>query len=882
MNEQDQTLTGEPANSTGTSSDPDTIPLLKRCEEAWAAYAPLLRPGLMLVVFFAALWVLHHEFKTMKYADVVASFHALSGAEVFAAIGFTAANFMVLIGYDWFGVKLVKHKVTPRQVATASLLSYAFSNSLGVFLGGAPVRARLYSSWGMPSSQIVRLVLVIGIAFWLGLFALAGLLFVCAPFEIPDKFHLPFGTSRPLGIVLLFLAAVFLLICGLRKSPVRIGNVNLQPPPLKIALAQMTVAMADFMLAAAALYVLLPNDVAIGFLPFVAIFVLAVFVALVSHVPGGLGVLELVLITMLPGGADDLVGALIAFRIIYYLLPLILGVGAISFVSIRGNREKITDVLSGGLRWASIISPPIITGAVFMIGLIMLVSGTLPPSSGKLQLIRNWLPLPLVEVSHFLGSVIGALLIVLSRALQRRIDAAWWLTIALLAAGVMVSLLKGFAWEQATLVAIMLIALLPCRQYFFRHGRIFAASWNVRWMVAIAMTCGLIVWLILFSYRHVEYNDQLWWSFAYGKAGEAPRALRATVGAAAVFVIVGLIQLFRTVPALPGLPSEQEMAKVETIVASDGDTSANLALLGDKRFVFSDDDRAFVMYGCEGGSWISMGDPVGPKEAADDAAWKFREACDAQGKRPVFYQVDAAGLSRYIEMGLSLLKLGEEAKVPLGEFSLKSCSRTVRRNHKKTLASGLRFEIIPQTDVPTWLPDLRKISDAWLGEKAAAEKGFSLGFFDETYLLHYDIAIIFDNETPIAFANLWKGGTGSELSIDLMRYPPDAPRSVMEFLFVELMLWGHEQGYDWFSLGMAPLSGVDAHRLGPAWNRVSSLVYRHGEHFYNFQGLRAYKEKFHPVWFPKYLASPGGLATPNVLANVSTLIAGGIMRLVKR
>lgn len=104
----------------------------------------------------------------------------------------------------------------------------------------------------------------------------------------------------------------------------------------------------------------------------------------------------------------------------------------------------------------------------------------------------------------------------------------------------------------------------------------------------------------------------------------------------------------------------------------------------------------------------------------------------------------------------------------------------------------------------------------------------------------------------------------------------------MEFLFIELMLWGHQQEYQWFSLGMAPLSGVDSHRLGPAWNRVSNLVYRHGEHFYNFQGLRAYKEKFHPVWFPKYLASPGGLATPQVLANVSTLISGGLIRLVKR
>ncbi|MDA7893534.1 hypothetical protein N9B38_01340, partial [bacterium] len=565
----------------GTQCSPSgKIPLLKRFEEVWAAYAPLLRPGLMLVVFFAALWLLHHEFKAMKYADVVASFHALSNGEILAAIGFTAANFMVLIGYDWFGVKLVKHEVTARQVTTAALLSYAFSNSLGVFLGGAPVRARLYSSWGMPSSEIVRLVLVIGVAFWLGLFSLAGTLFVFTPFDIPEKLHLPVSTSRPFGIALLLMTVVFLIICALRKSPLRIGSVNLQPPPLKIALAQMFVAMSDFILAAATLYVLLPDDVVIDFLPFVAIFVLAIFVALVSHVPGGLGILELVLIAMLPGGADDLVGALIAFRIIYYLLPLMIGVGAISFASIRQHQTKITGVLSDGLRWANIISPPIITGAVFVVGLVMLVSGTLPPSAGKLELIRDWIPLPLVEVSHFLGSVIGAVLIVLSRALQRRIDAAWWLTIVMLSAGVLVSLLKGFAWEQAILVAIMLVALLPCRQYFFRHGQIFATSWSARWLIAIAMTAGLIIWLILFSYRHVEYNNQLWWSFAYGKTGEAPRALRAAVGGASVLLIVGLMRLFRTTERVPDPATEKEMGQVETIIANDENTAANLALLG--------------------------------------------------------------------------------------------------------------------------------------------------------------------------------------------------------------------------------------------------------------------------------------------------------------
>lgn len=868
-------------DSSDESSDESTQPtLLQKIEEIWGTYAPVLRPCFMLVVFFSALWLLHHEFKTMRYADVVASFKALSWGSILAAIAFTAGNFLVMIGYDWFGVRLVNHPISTRQVATASLLSYSFSNSLGVFLGGAPVRARLYSSWGMSSTEIVRLVLLIGAAFWLGLFSLAGTLFVFTPFDIPDRLHLPVATSLPFGVVLLAAAAIFLLICGARKSPIKIFNVNLQPPPLKIAVAQMLVAQADFLLAASTLYVLLPDEVAIDFFPFVAIFLLAVFVALVSHVPGGLGVLELVLVTMLPGGSHELVGALIAFRIIYYLLPLMLGVIAVSIGSLRVHREKIAGVVSSGVKWANVISPPIITGAVFLAGVVMLISGALPASSGTWNSLRHWLPLSLVEISHFLGSVIGAILIVLSRGLQRRIDAAWWLTMVMLACGAIVSILKGLDYQQAIFLGVMFFTLLPCKQYFFRHGRLLSPSWSVRWLTAIVMTIALMVWLIMFSYRHVEYSNELWWDFAY--EGDAPRSLRAAVGGVTVLGIVFLMRLLRTTVDLPSAPTDDDLAQVEKIVATNEDTSANLALLGDKRFIFSSNRDAFVMFGSEGNSWISMGDPVGPVEAADDAAWRFREACDAQGVWPVFYQVDESSLSRYIEMGLSMLKLGEEAKVPLTDFSLKSCSRNVRRNTKKSLESGLEFEIIPQADVSQWMPQLKEISDAWLGEKSAAEKGFSLGFFDETYLLHYDMAIIRQDKKPIAFANLWKGGDGKELSIDLMRHPPDAPRGVMEFLFVQLMLWGHEQEYQWFSLGMAPLSGVDSHRLGPAWNRVSSLVYRHGEHFYNFQGLRAYKSKFHPVWFPKYLASPGGMATPQILTNVSTLIAGGLVRLVKR
>jgi phosphatidylglycerol lysyltransferase len=98
----------------------------------------------------------------------------------------------------------------------------------------------------------------------------------------------------------------------------------------------------------------------------------------------------------------------------------------------------------------------------------------------------------------------------------------------------------------------------------------------------------------------------------------------------------------------------------------------------------------------------------------------------------------------------------------------------------------------------------------------------------------------------------------------------------MDFLFIELMLWGQSQGYAWFNLGMAPLAGLEVHRLAPAWHKIGRLVYRLGEEFYNFEGLRYYKDKFAPQWRPRYLAAPGRFALARVMIDVTMLISGGV------
>jgi phosphatidylglycerol lysyltransferase len=290
------------------------------------------------------------------------------------------------------------------------------------------------------------------------------------------------------------------------------------------------------------------------------------------------------------------------------------------------------------------------------------------------------------------------------------------------------------------------------------------------------------------------------------------------------------------------------------------------------------------MYGVSGRAWVAMGDPVGgTPEEGTELAWLFRERVDAHQGWACFYQVGPGFLPRYLDLGLSLLKLGEEATVPLGDFRLDTPERrALRHAHRKMEKEGLCFEVVPREAVAPLLPQLKAISDAWLTEKNTREKGFSLGYFSERYLLEGPVALVRQGGELLGFANLWAPELKVELSMDLMRSRPGAPRGVMDHLFVSLMLWGQTQGYERFNLGMAPFSGFESRSLAPLWQRAGAFLFTHGEHLYHFQRLRHFKEKVHPVWTPRYLAAPGGLAFPRVLAGIGALVSRGLTGMVAR
>ena len=844
----------------------------------------ILSPIFGLLIFSIALWVLHRQLEQYHYRDLVQRLKEIPTYSIFLALALAILNYAVLTLYDTMGFRYIGRPFEYRKIALASFIAYAFSHNVGFGLvAGGSVRFRLYSGWGFSALQITKVVAFCSLTFCLGFLATSGLAFVTAPLVIPSSIRFPFHSVRPLGIVFLAIVVAYLLLSVLRKKPFKIRGWEFAVPRFSLALPQVGFAVLDWASVGTVLYVVLSPSASLSYPAFLGIFLLSQIVGMGSQVPGGLGVFESVIILLLSPylPASEVLGSLIAYRGIYYLLPLILGASLLGTHEILQRREDVRWVGRLLGQWIPALAPNVLAFTTVVGGAILLFSGALPGAGGRLKWLNDFLPLPVLEVSHFLGSLAGIGLLLLARGLQRRIDAAYVLSSVLLAGGILFSLLKGFDYEEAIALGIMLGALLPCRSYFYRKASLISRRFSLGWTAAIALVLVCSVWLGLFAHKYENYSQDLWWQFALD--GDAPRFLRATAGAVGLVLILAVAKLLRPAPPKPKPAGIEDLDKARAVVEKSPRVYAHLALLGDKSFLFNEKGSAFIMYGIEGRSWVALGDPVGPHEERTELIWRFREMCDRYGGRTIFYQVQPGALPLYVDLGLTLVKLGEEGRVPLETFSLEGgARRELRQTCHRVQRSGCSFEWLPVSEVPAMVPELKPISDAWLAGKNTREKRFSVGFFDPEYLKQFPMAVVRTQEKMVAFANVLLGAEKEELSLDLMRYLPDAPNGVMEYLFIELMLWGKQEGYRWFNLGTAPFSGLEDRELAPLWSRLGAIVFRHGEHFYNFQGIRQYKEKFDPVWEPRYLASPGGLALPRIVTDIASLTSGDLKGVVAK
>jgi len=712
-------------------------------ERLKTAFPYLLTAGLFALGIFA----LYHLLKPVNFKDVMMQVRDTPRHIIAVSLLAMFTGYAALIGYDWSALRYLEKKLPFPVIITGGFLGYALGNTIGAgpVTGGA-VRYRIYASLGLTGYDIAAIAVFGSAAFGLG----ASIIGFGALAYHPDALQSLTTVSpqmlRWIGIGALVVSLGLLAALALRTSEVQIGGHSFKTPSIGLLSGQLLFTAIDIFMAATVLYLLLPPS-DLGFATFLAVFAAAILAGVASHVPGGVGVFETIIITALPASVpvEQAAAGLLLYRLIYYLVPFALALVLLALSELRMARTKVPtpqmEALAPIFRAVSSVVPLAMSAMVIASGVFMLLSAVIPASSQFAEQMELLLPLGFVEGGALLSSAIGAALLVIAHGLLRRVEGAYWLAVGALGAAIVASLIHGLDYERAGILLLMMLVLLPCRREFYRSARLTRNPLSLRWVLLLGCIILAALVVYMFANKAAIYSHELWWQFATDQA--APRAMRAGLVGGLLVGLMALVIALRPPRVATDLPTPDQIIQARGIIAAQTNPDANFALTGDKSLLFSDSGRTFLMYAVQGRSWIALGDPVGDPNEAAQLAWEFVDAANAASARPVFYEVATHNLSLWAEMGLAMHKMGEEAVVPLTTFSLEGSHRKkLRTAYNRAGRDGLRFELLPAPVDDATLSVLCEISDQWLADKNSAEKQFSVGRFDRDYLRQFPIAIV--------------------------------------------------------------------------------------------------------------------------------------------
>jgi phosphatidylglycerol lysyltransferase len=819
-------------------------------DNAWkwiVAHAARIWGFALFGLVLAASW---HALRGIHTRDFRAALHSLDAGTLTLAAAATICNVTVMGLYD---VLAFRHTRTrPIERWRFGAVAFCWSNFLTLGpLAGPAIRLWLYRSRVDDLAELHAGIVSVVIAFTSGLagWTLAALLIARV------------GG----GMVMLAVTALLLVLASAwigRAIAQRTERFAGAPAGSARTIVLAIVGWIDWLFAAVAFVACLyATKINAPALRLIDTFFYGQVVGLASLVPGGFGSSDAFWIARLPFDQSVSAAALTAYRFIYYIAPwFTASLVLLSWATRRSSRR--VDV-------ARRIIASLVGGA----GVLIVLSTASPALHARLVLMEQYVPLPLVELGQVTAALAGLLLLVLARGLARGYTAAYKATIALLLLAGFASILKGLDWEES-------LALGTVGAAAWSQAGLFDRASGGDWLEWADLGLGVAAVLLFLTFgtfsHHLSAAALERWN-AIGYHFQTARFLRSAGSMLLVVATASLYVLLRT-PVHFQRPDERDITRaLEEHAAFGSGTTPMMVAVGDKA-VFFDGRRGFCLYRTIGPYLVVFSDPVvkvlAERGAFMDALFAFAAELD---RRPLFYQVSVDWIPLLHDRGYHLFKLGEEANVRLGRVTTEGhAGKMTRQIIRRAERDGVAFRIMETCEVQARMPELELISRAWLEAKHLVERQFSIGYFDRAYLSRCRCAIVEQARDPgriLAFANLLEGPRCEELSIDLMRYRTDAP-SVMDFLITSLLLYGKQAGYRTFNLGMAPLASVGEHRDAHGRERLAGLFFRRGEPWYNFQGVRFYKQKFDPEWVPRYFAYQRAGEWPIALANVSALVAG--------
>ncbi len=625
-------------------------------------HAPaLLGVGLLI----GAIYVVQREFRNLKLEDIATAVEAIPVHALAISFVWTVLSYGVLTFYDRLGTIYAGHKVSYRRVSFASFCAYALSHNLGfAAVSGAAVRYRLYAHWGLTPLQIAKVVAFCSLTFGLGGMVLGGAILFLEPGSIPFfGQHLPHWALYGVGLLLWAIVGAYVTLSRV-VGRVRLFGHEVSLPGWRMAILQVLLATVDVAITASIFYALLPHAPGLTWLIFLGVYVASYTAGLAANLPGGIGVFDTAMLLGLAPYFDApvILGAIVVFRLYYYIIPLFLagGMFAGNELLLRGGAVLGKVRGPGGLDALSKWREPdfavaAATGVVALCGGLLLALGALAPEPDLTWIDPDFADLA-AQASQFVPSLIGAGLVVLAIGLSQRVNLAWGATLVLLLVGAAFTAAQG---ERLWIVAVLILAVMllaPFRACFYRHARLFSGPMSLETAMPLFGLIGCILALAAFE-RHVRYmQDNSWWEIVLSR--NVPNSLRATV---ALAVAIGLLAIWRLIR--PGrvhfLPWNAEARRRMLVMGANPMEPADGVVLGEA-------ELAGIVFRRCGRVLLGLGDPAGDKTDRVSAIWRLRDLAAQEGLDPAIWCAGPGLLKVYGDLGLTALPLGADG-LPLPE-----------------------------------------------------------------------------------------------------------------------------------------------------------------------------------------------------------------------